>query len=1120
VAFQIRIEFSKHSGQTVPFKLYTSNRLEILSDELAKALSQPLLSPFDPEIIVVQSKGMERWISMELARKQGICANVRFPFPYVFVYDILKIVFPDVQTDAIAGSDGISGDGISGFPEKSIYDPPVLTWKIMKILPDCLERAEFGSIKSYLAEPASALKRLQLSTRIADLFDQYLLFRPDLILKWEKGEEHHWQAALWRELTKGNENLHRAALGKQLIETLEKPDEVIPGLPARVTVFGISALPEFYMHVFSALSMHAEVNLFLMNPCREYWGDIVSDAEIRRAAKRKKAQDLTLDLFHFEKGNSLLASMGKLGRDFFDLIEELNYEPSPEFKEPENGTLLSLMQSDILKLMDRGLTGFSKKLISEPDRSVQIHSCHSPRREIEVLQDHLLDMFENDPALKPGDILVMTPDIEPYAPYIQAVFDLPHKDPRRIPYSMADRSYGKESEVVETFLAILDLHGSRFGAAQVLTILEAPAVRKRFEITEDDLDVIQAWVRETRIRWARDAHDRSKMGLPEYPQNTWQAGLERLLLGYALPAREERLFDNSILPYDNIEGSQASVLGKFLEFTELLFNKIESFDEHRTLQEWRSALDELLDSFFAADDETMAEIQVIRQALVAFEDFQDLSGFEEPIELGLVKHFLETRLHKEGRGHGFLSGGVTFCSMLPMRSIPAKVICLIGMNGDAYPRATQQLGFDLMAQHPKRGDRSRRNDDRYLFLEALLSARDKLYISYVGQSIKDNSPIPPSVVVSELMDYIESNFEMGEGKIREQINTDHRLQAFSPEYFKESEKYFSYSKENMGAAMRLLQPRQAPSPFISQNLPGPGEELKKVSLQDLYRFFRNPARFLLNKRLGVWLEEGAPVLEEKESFALRGLDGYKIGEALVERCFAGGDLVELKQLKMAAGQLPHGVVGEHEYDHLSETVRHFVTKTRQHVQTAFLEPLEVDLELNGFHVTGRIDKITGEGITIYRYARVRAKDHLLAWLNHLALTLSRGNGNPVRTFLAGIDKSKDGNWVGFAYRLVSNSEEILTRLLQIYWEGLTKPIHFFPDSALAFARAINDGKSTKTALYRAGQAWFGGSMERGEKEDLYFQLCFGRVEDPMDEEFQELAKDIFLPVLAGQEELQ
>ncbi|MCH9006947.1 exodeoxyribonuclease V subunit gamma [candidate division KSB1 bacterium] len=1090
----------------MPIHLFTSNRLEHLSEALAETLGTPLSSPLQPETIVVQSRGMQRWLSLELARKQGVCANVDFPFPNTFVHDIVRRILENV-------------------PNETGFEPPALTWRIMKVLPDLLKRDAFQQLQRYLQEPGRNLKRLQLAARLADLYDQYSLYRHEMIFRWGKGvtpgnPDERWQAELWRELVGGLEDRHRAALGKILLDTLQKTKSGNLDLPERVAVFGISALPPFHVDLLHALSGHTEVNVFFLNPCREFWTDILGKRQ-EQVAKRQDAQ-LTMN---FSGGkNSLLASMGRLGGEFLNLLQDREpQEHGDLFAPPEESSLLGRIQADILFLQEnRGHNQIEKK-----DRSIRIHACHSPRREVEVLQDHLLDLFENNHGLKPGDILIMAPDIEPYAPYIQTVFDLPADDPKRIPFSIADRSFRQENEIAETFFAILDLHGSRYGAAQVMSLLEVPAIRSKFGIKENDLDLIQYWVRETRIRWAKDAKQRGKLGLPEYPQNTWQAGLDRLLLGYALPGNDDQVYHDAIVPYDGVEGDRAEVLGDFLDFIQRLFERIAALGRKRSLQEWRAALEAILDAFFAVDDENAAQVQVVRRALADFDDFQQQSGFDQAIELRLVKYHLQTKLRSEGYGFGFLTGGVTFCSMLPMRSIPAKVVCLIGMNNGAYPRSSRALGFDLMAQKHQAGDRSRRHDDRYLFLESLISARETLYISYVGQSIKDNSVIPPSVVVSELLEYIETNYEMPDRKIAEHLTVKHKLQAFSPVYFgggEKSEQYFSYSEENKVAAETLLSSTDGPPVFFANPLPEPDESLRQVTLNDLYRFFRNPVEHLFNKRLGVKLYDAVQNMTEKESFSLYGLDRYLIATGMLEKKRAGEDEAGYKSARLQSGELPHGRAGDSEYDALSQKVDYFVKKTEPYLQKKPLAPLNIDLALGAFHLTGTIEDIYADVHILYRYAKIKAKDLLRAWLHHLALSSQAAPGYPGTTILIGVNSAKEGVWLCRCLETVTNPGKILTNLLKIYWHGLRKPLRFFPDSALEYVQKLSNPKKDELdALKAAAQVWVGdqraGGWPPGERDDPYFQRCFGYEENALNEEFKMLAQGIWEPLLKYQKDL-
>ncbi|MFH0813983.1 MAG: exodeoxyribonuclease V subunit gamma [Pseudomonadota bacterium] len=1066
--------------------LFVSNRLELLSEKLAEVLKTPLSSPLKKEIIVVQSKGMERWVSMELAYHHGIWANCWFPFPNAILHALFQAVIPDLSED-------------------SPFEPEVMTWKIMKLLPRYVDKSEFETIRNYLGDEGGDLKRFQLSERIAFIFDQYLVFRPEMLLAWEKGKEDHWQAVLWRILVNEAERPHRASIREAFLNKIRQSSINIHGFPERLSVFGISALPRFHLEVLSALSRFIPVNVFLMNPCQEYWGTIVSDREAKKITRRYSKKSSLPEALYLETGNRLLASLGMLGRDFFELVYGLEAAEHDFFEGPDEGTMLSAIQSDILNLRERG-GGDKKTMVGKTDRSLQFHSCHSPMREIEVLYDNFLAMFEEAPELMPKDILIMTPDIEAYAPFIQAVFDTPVHESLRIPYSIADRSITGESHTFTVFMAILDLCGSRFGASQVLTILDSKPVQSKFGLSEAEVDLIKRWVEHTGIRWGIDQETRTQMDLPEFAENTWKFGLDRLLLGYTMPGGEEKLFQG-ILPYDNMEGDETQVLGNLLAFTEQLFSAVTSLDQPRSLTEWAGVLTGVLERFFLSDEEHEREIGVIRRTLNDLVGKQELSGFNEKIGLTVIKSYLRHRYEKEGFGFGFLAGGVTFCTMLPMRSIPFKVIGLIGMNNDAYPRQSKPLSFDLLAQHPQLGDPSRRNDDRYLFLEALLSARKKLYVSYVGQSIQDNSVIPPSVVVSELLDYIEMGFTTSGAAILDQAVAKHRLQAFSPEYFKKSEKLFSYSEDNCQAARFSLEARKAPMPFIAQGLSEPGTEWRTVDVDALCRFFANPARFLLNQRLGIYLEERGAVISDKEVFDLEGLEKYELEQLLLEKSLLGYDLRKFFPVIKASGKLPPGTVGECLYERWRANVEDFTALVREHVAGKTLTPLDIDLRVSGFQITGRIGTLFIEGLVHYRYAKIKPKDLLKLWLQHLILT-SRGADDYSKTsMLIGLNqKGAESVW---RYGPVGNSKETLKRFLEYYWEGLSQPLHFFPDSSWEYARLVlAKGRTEDQAISSARETWNGTEYNRGEGEDPYYQLCFGKI-DPLDSAFKRIAKEIF-----------
>ncbi|PKN60195.1 MAG: exodeoxyribonuclease V subunit gamma, partial [Deltaproteobacteria bacterium HGW-Deltaproteobacteria-11] len=591
------------------FRRYTGNRLELLADRMAECIRSPLSSPLAPEIVIVQSKGMERWLSMELARRHGICANIRFPFPNAFLDELFRTM-------------------LSEYREAPLYDPEIMAWRIMGALPACLPDPVFAHLRRYLQDDADGLKAYQLACRLADLFDQYLVFRPDMVLDWEAGKsgygEEAWQAQLWRKLRENDKSQHPAGLRRTLLEQLRRPLPTTGPLPERISIFGISWLPPFHLEIFHALSGRLDVNLFALNPCREFWTDIRSEREMGRAVEKIREstgiKTLSAADLYLEGGNSLLASMGIQGRDFFRWLTDLPGEEYDVFADPGEATLLQAIQSDILNLRERGRSGLPKTRIAPLDRSLRIHSCHSPMREVEALHDQILALFDDDPDLLPRDILVMAPDMDVYAPLIQAVFDTPAASSSdqaavpRIPFTIADRSLSKDSPIMDGFLDLLELAGSRFEVSSVLALLDTPPVRKKFGLTDEDMEQIRQWVSGTRIRWGVDAEFRLQAGLPGVPENTWAAGLQRLFLGYALPGKDEQLF-HGILPYDTIEGLEAQTLGRLAEYLHGLFASAAVLGQSREPVEWTAVLTSLLHEFFEGDEETQRDLQAVRQSL-------------------------------------------------------------------------------------------------------------------------------------------------------------------------------------------------------------------------------------------------------------------------------------------------------------------------------------------------------------------------------------------------------------------------------------------------------------------------------------------------------------------------
>lgn len=839
--------------------LHQSNQLERLSERLGQVIAEPKPAPLAPEVIVVPNARVGRWLSLELAKQLGISANLRTLFPAEFVWEVARALLPDV-------------------PGHSLFDRDLLLWRIFRALSKRGRGAAFQLIEAYLKD-GDDLRRYELAARIAHLFDQYLVYRPDLVRQWGAGKEDHWQAALWRELVAETDSRHWARLQEELLVALTRGDSSVARLPSRLSLFGPSALSPGYLSIVAALAPHTEVHLYILNPCRAYWGDVVSERRLATGAANKKQA-----LRYAETGNALLASLGPQGRDFIDMLIEHGPVEDDLYAEPGEDTLLHRIQADILDLRNTGAGSEDSKRAIEERRSLQVHACHSPMREIEVLYDQLLSLIE-ERGVRPSDIVVMTPDIEVYAPYIEAIFSTAAPD-RRIPFSIADRSLPAESAVVASFFALLALPDGRFDANTVLALLETDAIQRRFGLAETDVPLIRHWVRESGIRWGIDAKTREDLGLPAFAENSWEQGLDRLMLGYALPAEGASLFAD-ILPYDDIEGSRAQTLGRLHAFGRRLFDLCGGLRERKPVSQWVQTLGRALDAFFDPSEAEEADLQAIRRALTALDEAVAAAGLEEAVTLDLVRSHLEQTIEPPRLGGRFLAGGVTFCALVPMRSLPFRVVCLIGMNDGSFPRTQTPPSFDLIAQEFRRGDRSRRDDDRYLFLETLLSARDVLYVSYVGQSIRDNASIPPSVLVSELLDYARQAFLPTKKKdVVEELVVHHPLQAFSPRYFVPEERLFSYSEE-LGRASSIAAAERRDSVPLLESLPPAEVEWRTVTVDRLVRFFRNPARYLLRERLGILLEESEGLIDSREPFELDWKEELEVRAPLLENELRG-----------------------------------------------------------------------------------------------------------------------------------------------------------------------------------------------------------------------------------------
>jgi exodeoxyribonuclease V gamma subunit len=1070
-------------------QVITSHRIELLAEALTDTIASSLPDPVDPEIIVVQSRGMQRWLSLHIAQRFGVCAHIDFPFPNTIVQQLFSLLLPEM-------------------PEVLSFDPRRLTWVLMKKLDTIPGDAMFEQIRAYLSDNRQ-LKRFQLARVVADLFDQYTLFRPSLITQWESEQSENWQAYLWRECTDTSLWRHRETVRQHFFAALNSLDSPPGHFPRRISLFGISFLPQFHLEILAAISRFTEVTLYILNPCREYWYDIVSP---NRAARMKstalaagKAAPLHLDI-----GNPLLASMGQYGADFLNRLLDCTPQEHALPFDIEPSSLLTTVHYDIVTLKNRGADGESPPVsVAEDDTTIQIHSCHTHHRETEVLFNSLLDLFQKNPGLRPSEIVVMCPDIETYAPYIKAVFSNPPPGTPALPFSIADRRQASENPIFDSFLVLLSLDLSRLSTIDVLTFLDNPAIQSSFGLSETDIKTIHRWVDRSNIYWGIDHTQWESTGVTGGDEFSWEAGMNRLLLGYAMDDSSEEIF-RGITPCDGVEGSEAAVLSAFIRFINTLFHFVRSVRTERTIPQWCAVLDTTLTDLFEENSDTIRYITAVRNVLVQLEQWAESAGFNDTVAFEVVRAYIKNQ-GMVCRESGFLTGGITFCGMLPMRSIPFRVVCMIGMNEDAFPRHIYPAVFNRIAADPRRGDRSIEKEDRYLFLETILSAREYLYISYIGQRIADNALCPPSILVSELIEYLESACVMpGNEPVSNRIVSTHRLHAHHPDYFTPGSGLFSYSSPAREMCARNREEKKDTPPLIATTLPAASSECKTVSLGDLCRFFNNPAAYLCKNRLGISLELPQQALEEKEPFTLNPLFAYLLAEKIVaSEPPSALSPSRLYHFYKSAGMLPAGTLGEIEFHRVFSDVCAFTRHLQSVTAAARCDPLPCDFTLDDFRITGTIDTLTEKYLLRYRFARLRPVDRIYAWILHCVLNCIAPPTYPKQTACICRDSS-------LVLAPLDNPHKHLHEILTLYWNGLQKPLHFFPITSWCYAEnTLIKNRPEEYVRDETVKKWYGNDYSRGEKDNSYYRFCFGATL-PLDAAFEQNSRTVFSPLIDAQ----
>jgi exodeoxyribonuclease V gamma subunit len=1144
----------KANPLTPGFMVIHSNQPELLRQLVVSWVKAHPLSPLEDEVILVQSNGIGQWLKQALAADPsaslsggcGIAAALQVTLPSRFVWQAYRATI-----------------GKQAVPEASPFDKPRLIWRLMRLLPSLAQDADYAPLARFLAQDSEQRKRYQLAERLADLFDQYQVYRADWLEAWAEGHEGLldaqgrltplppeliWQPRLWQALQAdvGEASCtSRAAVHQRFLDAAATRKERPADLPPRVMVFGLSSLPKQSLEVLLAISRWTQVVLCVNNPCEHYWANILTEKDFlkhnqgRHSRKPSMPETVSEEDLHLH-AHPLLAAWGKQGRDYIHLLDQMDTPAQYQqllvdigqridvFEPHGEGCLLNQLQDDIRTLRPLAESRAQWAPVNpEQDGSMRFHIAHSPQREVEVLHDQLLAAFDADPTLTPRDVIVMVPDITPYRPHIEAVFgQIHHNDARYLPYSIADIGARHHSPLLYALEFLLGINEAPLTISEVLDLLNVPAVQKRFGFEEPDVMLLHQWIAKANIRWGLDRRHRQSLGVHfDCEQNTWTFGLKRMLLGYAVgndvTGREDADW-HDIEPFADVAGLDAAVVGPLARLLTQIEALLQSFAEPAPAPEWGRRLNQLLVDFFdSRDTDDAYQLLQLRAALEQWVAACEEAALDEPLTLAVVRDYWLSQIDTASLSQRFFAGHLTFATLMPMRAIPFRRIYLLGMNDGDYPRPAIPNDFDLMAKDYRPGDRSRREDDRYLFLEALLSAREHLHISWVGRSIHDNSERTPSVLVSQLRDHLAAGWQLAdhaqEKALLDLLTVEHRLQPFSKDYFDgqpDDSPFFTYAREwqtppSHAAGISEALPEKLDLPLFEAAIP----------LHRLTTFLKDPVKTFFRDRLGVFYELDEMASEEQEPFALDPLSQWAIQHELIQvRLDAkqqGKSEAEAVQRQLARirrqGLLPTGSLAQLLQVSLAAPLEPLFER---YEAARALWPVPLEDEVIDFEhfIQGQPLKIHGAVSQLFSNSqgqrcrieisssnliekqKYRREKFFSAWVHHLAGHL---NGQPVTTYLIG----KNGNAV-LSPLDPEWAKQYFLDLIECYAAGLCAPLPFAPKTGFTWLEKQGErfegplNACTSTAIGTARKYYEGDFYTAGEIADNpYLQRAYPTFEN-------------------------
>jgi len=1070
-------------------QVHIAERTDRLADDLARLLATPLPDVFAEELVVVPAKGVERWLTQRMSHHlgvgpaggDGVCAGVRFVNPRSLVALLM------------------------GTDRADPWDPSRLVWPVLEAIDASVGEPWCSTLARHLGHGVDGEdgdlrrdRRWSVARRVAGLFAAYAVQRPQLVTDWSAGADRdgmgqpladdlRWQAELWRRVVApvdgpAPQDRHRDTLaairaGRPL------------ALPDRLSLFGHTRLPVTEVELVRAVSEVRDVHLWLPTASPTAWSTL---AETVAVGPIRRREDDSVS----QVGHPLLSSLGRDSRELQRSLTGLG-RVDIEVAPPATGrsSLLGWLQADLRSDQEPDDVTRLSRVVDEGDRSVQVHAAHGTARQVEVLREVLVGLLEDDRTLEPRDILVMCPNIDVYAPLVHAAFGLGGVVPGGHPahglrVRLADRGLARTNPLLALAAEIIHLAGGRATLTEVLGLAASEPVRQRFGFSDDDLATMTSWAEQSGVRWGLNERLRTAYRLDFFPQNTWSAGLDRLLLGVAMAEDEQRVLGTA-LPLDDVPSAQVGLAGRLAELVERLESCVESLLRTSELADWVRILRDGVLSIGAASPADAWQTAQFERELASVAAAGQLDGaFSGPtLRLADLRSLLADRSAGRPTRANFRTGALTVCTMVPMRSVPHRVVCLIGLDDGVFPRTGGIDGDDVLARDPVTGERDLRSEDRQLLLDAVLAAKEHLVITYSGANEHTGQVRPPSVPLGEVLDALDVT---AAGPVREQVVVRHPLQPFDPRNVTPGALVgatsFSFDRAALRGARAAAAQRHPPRPFLIAPLAAT-DPVEDVALADLQAFFAHPVRRFLRGRLDVAVSQDVEEPDDAMPIELDALTKWGVGDRILRRVISGADPGDVLSAELFRGELPPGTLGDRVLGDVTEKAKALLEKTED-LRGDPPGTVEADVDLgDGRRLSGSVGDVRGDRIVRVHYSSLGPKHRLASWVDLLALAAAHPETGwsawtvgwdsrarrPVRSVLGPVEES---------------ARALLLDLVEIFDRGMREPLPLPLRAGHAWAQAVREGKDPTWA---ARNEWEGNDRSPlpGEAQEREHVRVFG-----------------------------